>query len=71
MGLEFSKNVAYSVTFIIASSITLSCRIKPSHSHIQEFTMVQEVEQSMSEFNLKVMYIKIILKESMWIHTPD
>ena len=47
MGLEFSKNVAYSVTFIIASSITLSCRIKPSHSHIQEFTMVQEVERSM------------------------
>jgi hypothetical protein len=28
MGLEFSKNVAYSVTFRIASSITLSLRIK-------------------------------------------
>jgi hypothetical protein len=28
MGLEFSKNVAYSVTFRIASGITLSLRIK-------------------------------------------
>jgi hypothetical protein len=28
MGLEFSKNVAYAVTFRIASGITLSLRIK-------------------------------------------
>ena len=28
MGLEFSKNVAYSVIFRIASGITLSLRIK-------------------------------------------
>ena len=28
MGLEFSKNVAYAVTFRIVSGITLSLRIK-------------------------------------------
>ena len=44
-----------------------------AHGQLKDFLGHWNTGESlaMSDFNLKVIYIKIILKESMWIHTLD